>query len=222
MSQLTISPQFQQFADFAREAVSRGDSKAIARQGGPSGTQGAMTITPTTEDKVGAIRRSEVNKTANDETRRLFKKAVADIFGGESKIPKSVLDAMNMKDFEKGKPLTARRILAVKTAIQNEETKMRFADMFISQASNRTLTKLTEPQRALAKPILTKYANEIYADTNVQHKHIVLDKFVGIVATDSKLSKHAESLLRLLMRSNGTEMEDFTAEDFHKLIEVFD
>ena len=39
------------------------------------------------------------------------------MFGGEDKIPAGVRDAMKLQDYGKGKPLTARRILAVKNAI---------------------------------------------------------------------------------------------------------
>jgi hypothetical protein len=49
--------------------------------------------------------------------RKLFRQSVVEIFGGEAKIPKSVKDAMKLKDYDQGKPLTARRILAVKAAI---------------------------------------------------------------------------------------------------------
>lgn len=40
------------------------------------------------------------------------------MFGGEAKIPKSVKKAMLLDDYGTGKPLTARRILAVKAAIK--------------------------------------------------------------------------------------------------------
>ena len=39
------------------------------------------------------------------------------MFGGEDKIPAGVRDAMKLQDYGKGRPLTARRILAVKNAI---------------------------------------------------------------------------------------------------------
>ena len=61
--------------------------------------------------------RSEDNQAANNIARDLFKKAIIDMFGGEKNIPASVQKAMLMSDYGKGKPLTARRIMAVKTAI---------------------------------------------------------------------------------------------------------
>ena len=67
-------------------------------------------------------RRSQDNKDANNETRRLFREAVAAMFGGEKNIPKAVADAMLLKDYGTdgkplGKPLTARRIMAVKAEV---------------------------------------------------------------------------------------------------------
>ena len=44
------------------------------------------------------------------------------MFGGEANIPDSVKDAMLLEDYNQGKPLTARRILAVKVAIDVDGT----------------------------------------------------------------------------------------------------
>ena len=56
----------------------------------------------------------------NNEIRTIFKNAIIEMFGDEQNIPKSVKDAMVLKDYDKGKPLTARRILAVKQAIDTD------------------------------------------------------------------------------------------------------
>lgn len=63
--------------------------------------------------------RSATDATKNNEARKLFRDAVADMFGGEQNIPESVKTAMLLKDYgteenPSGKPLTARRIMAVK------------------------------------------------------------------------------------------------------------
>ena len=50
------------------------------------------------------------------------------MFGGERNIPDSVKDAMLLKDYDRGKPLTARRILAVKAAIDRDGTVKRSLD----------------------------------------------------------------------------------------------
>ena len=39
------------------------------------------------------------------------------MFGGEANVPKSVKSAMRLQDYDQGKPLTARRIIAVRDAI---------------------------------------------------------------------------------------------------------
>ena len=39
------------------------------------------------------------------------------MFGSEANIPRSVREAMNLDDFGQGKPLTARRIIAVKAEV---------------------------------------------------------------------------------------------------------
>ena len=60
--------------------------------------------------------------TKNNETRAAFRQAVIDIFGTRIEdVPKKVRDAMNLSKFDNaGRPLTARRILAVNKAIYAE------------------------------------------------------------------------------------------------------
>ena len=103
------SASFQQFVDFADKAYAAHKEDTFARFKGM-----------TQEDYQGSfasfLRTSEM-KTANDEVRALFLKTVADMFGGEKYIPDLVRDNMKLEDFGKGKPLTARRIKLVKTAI---------------------------------------------------------------------------------------------------------
>lgn len=106
------SQDFQKFVDFASGPVKGG---AIANMDGTR-----HTVSKSSSDGVGgfySLFRSQGNKNANDVTRILFKQSVAEIFGGEDKIPDSVKTAMKMDDFGQGKPLTARRIMAVKSAV---------------------------------------------------------------------------------------------------------
>lgn len=69
-------------------------------------------------DFVGNVGRLSKYKTTNDSVRQLFRETVAGMFGCEEDIPDSVLKAMKFEDYGKGKPLTARRITAVKNAIE--------------------------------------------------------------------------------------------------------
>ncbi|MBQ8125828.1 MAG: hypothetical protein IJ173_08090 [Kiritimatiellae bacterium] len=107
---------FKAFTDFATQSVEAGDTKAIARAG-EGGPLAGRTITAAKGDFIGNVGRFSANRDANNVARDLFKQAIEDMFGGPEKIPPSVQDAMKLEDFGKGKPLTARRILAVKNAI---------------------------------------------------------------------------------------------------------
>jgi len=117
----TLNANFRAFVDFAQAKVDAGDKEAVARGTIENGALAGRTITAATTDSVKGFfywRRDEADKQANNATRALFKQAVIDMFGGESKIPKSVKDAMNLADYGQGKPLTARRITAVANAIR--------------------------------------------------------------------------------------------------------
>lgn len=110
--------QFNQFVKFAQDAMEAGKAKAIARENIIENGGGAVrTITRGSGDHAFAFKRSRANKTANDTVRELFRDSVIAMFGSEDKIPESVKKAMLLKDYGVGKPLTARRILAVQKAI---------------------------------------------------------------------------------------------------------
>ena len=111
--------QFDLFVEFARQQMKAGHTRAVARAGAATGsTLDERAISAAASgDRAFAVVRSGVDKTANDVARDLFRKSVAEIFGGERKIPDSVKRAMMLKDYGSGKPLTARRILAVQEAI---------------------------------------------------------------------------------------------------------
>ena len=121
---------FQEFVNFAKLKDTMGGDNAIARvTTGVNIAEGALEgrrITASNTDSVRGLFkwfRSADDKAANDATRKIFKDAIIDMFGGESKIPESVKKAMILSDYDKGKPLTARRILAVQTAIDASGTK---------------------------------------------------------------------------------------------------
>ena len=120
---------FQSFVNFARIHDGLGEKSAIARIGtGVNVQAGALagrTITASTTDSVRSFFkwfRSSDDKVANNAAREIFKNAIIDMFGGESKIPQTVKDAMKLADYDCGKPLTARRIMAVKAAIDADGT----------------------------------------------------------------------------------------------------
>lgn len=110
---------FKAFADFAKTQMDAGNEKAVARTGAGGAALGGRAIVAATTDRAFAFTRSQADKSANDIARDLFRQAVVDLFGGEANIPPSVKDALLLKDYGVGKPLTARRIAAVKTAIES-------------------------------------------------------------------------------------------------------
>ncbi len=117
-----MNATFDAFVKFAQDSIKAGNENAIARLE-TSGLKG-RTITAATNDKVGgfsSLIRSRSNVRANNDTRADFKEAVMDllrIFGmNDDKIPASLLDVIKEKDYGKGKPLTARRIMLVAEAI---------------------------------------------------------------------------------------------------------
>jgi len=106
------------FNDFA--TVSGANRSDIARLGASRDGSG-LTIAKGTGDKAYLLtRRSDADKTANDNVRAAFKDAVSGLFGGFDKIPQSVKNVMKLGDYGKGRPLTARRIEAVKMAVVQE------------------------------------------------------------------------------------------------------
>ena len=120
-----VNEQFSRFVNFAQERFDAGKKTAIATKGdiavggGTPLEERNINVAPK-GDWVGNVWfRKDDAKAANNEVRELFKKTIIDMFGGEKNIPDSVKDAMLMKDYGCGKPLTARRILAVKKAIDN-------------------------------------------------------------------------------------------------------
>ena len=141
---LFLDTQFQQFVQFVESAAAAGKEKAVARLS-ESELGGIVnrTIKPTSADWVGVgVGRLSSLKKANNITRDAFMKAVAEMFGGEDHIPDSVKDAMKLEDYGKGRPLTARRILAVKAAIDNDGTYAKMVGSFRSTDSGHVAQRL--------------------------------------------------------------------------------
>ena len=107
-----------QFEEFARIAQSSSKKTNVVRFLGSSDAATVHEVSVTKSDKVGKLFRSGGVKTANDTTRAIFRQSVASMFGGEDHIPENVRKAMKLNDYGKGKPLTAKRILAVKVAVE--------------------------------------------------------------------------------------------------------
>jgi len=113
--------QFNQFVQFAESQANPGKSEAIARVAGGRDALAGRTITASDTDHVRGWlswgTRSGADATENNDVRALFREAVFSMFGGEANVPDSVKTAMRLEDYDKGKPLTARRIIAVRDAV---------------------------------------------------------------------------------------------------------
>ena len=115
---LTINQQFNRFVEFASGENGHGmDSIARAGDIAEGGIRAGRTIKEAEGDTLRKVFRGDDLQRHNDLVRGLFRQSVIDIFGGLSKVPDSVKEAMKLKDYDQGKPLTVRRILAVKAAI---------------------------------------------------------------------------------------------------------
>ena len=116
-----LNATFNQFVNWAQ---SKTDENATALAQNAIGQKGpALTVSEHAGDKIGVagwFKRTSAMQRENNTTRAIFKNAVIDMFGGLSKIPESVRKAMELDNFNGGgKPLSARRIMLVKTAIDN-------------------------------------------------------------------------------------------------------
>ena len=121
---IQFNADFNRFVDFA--VSQNGSGKAIADAANGKFDVGGLArqVTVASGDRVGALFRSQGAKDVNNVTRDIFRNAIADMFGGESKIPDSIKEAMNMKKFDgSGRPLTAKRIMNVKIAIDQYNAK---------------------------------------------------------------------------------------------------
>ena len=122
-----VNEQFSRFVAFAEEKCAAGKTKAIAtkgdveKAGGTTLEERKITLSNRFDWVSLSFLRGGGAQRDNNAVRELFRKSVADMFGGEKNIPQSVRDATLFKDYGCGKPLTARRILAVRDAIANLE-----------------------------------------------------------------------------------------------------
>lgn len=137
---IELNATLNSFVEWAqRENV--GNDSLVHATALPSGN-GAMkvTISDNRNDGIGFFawcRRSSDTKDMNNATRKLFQTAVMDMFDAKTinDVPKSVRDQMKLGDYGKGRPLSARRILAVVKAI----------DLAKGQATGKATGKMDMP-----------------------------------------------------------------------------
>ena len=110
---------FRTFVEFAQKTQKDGYDSACAKA---TFAGKWITVSPLSLHETSYVLRKTGEKTVNDSTRAIFRNAVAEMFGGEAKIPESVKKAMLFGDYGDGRPLTTRRIMAVKDAIDAEDS----------------------------------------------------------------------------------------------------
>ena len=136
------SAQFSQFVSFAEDRTTTAKSIARFDEQGLNGRN----INAIGKGKVGgfsALFRSKTEKDANNVARDLFRTSVLAMFHNDMRlVPESVRKAMLLSDYgggehsTSGKPLTARRILAVRQAVDSAKTEIDIAvqDVKVSAA----------------------------------------------------------------------------------------
>ena len=133
------NPQFNEFVRFASQKSVSGQTTLESVQG-----TGVMSIKARSKkDFVGNVGRSAESKTANQNVRDIFLNSVLKMFGASKleDLPDVVKAAMKPEDFKAhGKPLTARRVLAVQTAVKQNEMEMLISsEMGIDVGANKEL-----------------------------------------------------------------------------------
>lgn len=133
------NPQFNAFVSFASQKGVSGQTTLESVQG-----TGVMSIKAKSKmDFVGNIGRSDESKAVNKNVRDLFMNSVLKMFRVSKldDLPDVVKAAMKPEDFKaQGKPLTARRVLAVQTAVkQNEMEILIGSEMGIDVGANKEL-----------------------------------------------------------------------------------
>lgn len=124
--------QYKQFVDFAAHASKRAIvklGKDIVPGDGGDGLS-TRSIVAKSWDFIGNVGRLSSSSKKNDAVRALFKSTILDMFGvsDENKLPEPVRTAMKLDDYGQGKPLSARRIKAVKVAVDQMKAAQDFAD----------------------------------------------------------------------------------------------
>ena len=218
---------FNAFVKFAQKNMAADNEKAIAAANiRPLKGRNILSIKKASNDSVHNWTRGIDEWILNDHTRKLFKKAVADMFGGEGKIPESVKKAMILDDYNQGKPLTARRIIAVKQAIdvykgdmQPLKLSLAKATTMIADARRRLFPVLDtddidEETLACAAEWLKKYGSGMPAKTiRVLANYIVNSMF------DNGLDE--EDIERVAKDMKGWREFDFGDKRLTKLGEKF-
>ena len=214
--------QYSQFVSFAQKA----DAKAIASS---TGASGFVITAKTTRDYVGHILRSSSSKQANDAVRTRFMDTILQMFGvtDQNDLPDEVKTAMKLEDYGQGKPLTARRILAVQkvvdahfdslvTPLQAKVSEM--IDSFSEVRKNPDIG-----QKLVRTAVRACVGNQALLDFVSEHiKELVIDEFSGsdspilctVAAFNKKIDDFAAMFSLLQETANGNQAVMETGKKF--------
>ncbi|MBQ7652557.1 MAG: hypothetical protein IJS15_16485, partial [Victivallales bacterium] len=185
--------QFQNFVEFAQTSKAGSIAKTTTAPLVPDGKP--HSITGTSESFIGRLFRSSTTKQANNYTRTIFKESIAKMFGGESYIPDSVKDAMKMNDFDKGRPLTARRILAVKAAIDQVADKMKTCVEESKADFNYTMEGKEKGDEMIEKAFIACHGNTDAMDIVKTHIGEITVNNESSLRTEEGMQKKVDGLL---------------------------
>ena len=206
--------QFNQFVDFAAKSLEAGQSKAIARAdpGKASVLIQSRSVSAATADKVAKFLRSNEDQIANDNTRSFFFATVSKMFGGDDNIPKAVIKAMKLGDFGQGKPLTARRIMTVKAAIDDWKDANNLAPNAIPA---RFMDRVTH---AKYDAVMTKNVEKDMRHTLITDRMASKMIHSSLKEMDARLPKAVKNELAEMLRIHGTGMPLKTAKIYSNFL----
>ena len=196
------------FTDFAASAAKQTTRAAIGSLLAEDGE--ARTVRASTRwDFIGNVGRLSGTRADNNAVRDLFRKTIADMFGGVDRIPANVKDAMKLGDYGHGKPLTARRITIVKTAIEQVAANaQRWYDKAIDLLKSCNIDKKPE-FAALSK---TVYDAIVSCGDDVDAMEAIATSVTGICLSGSGELRSEEAILAKIeaIKSNFRELREVT------------
>lgn len=143
---------FRAFVDFAEKAARTADGGKTIATATPALGGRKIKVAASETDMAGfkgGLVRTSSEMAVNNKTRDIFLASVIQMFGGEDKIPSKVMKALKTGDYYSGKPLTARRIMAVKDAIDKTGILFGKAKVQMTAAakalSDKTYGKFDDP-----------------------------------------------------------------------------
>lgn len=220
MANVTLNANYNKFVDWAKQFDA--NSSAIVGASNMLG-EGLVVDTKLGDGSgfIAMIRRSGIQKDINNTTRALFFDAVKEMFGGESKIPENVRKAMKFDNFtnaQTGKPLTARRILFVKAAIEEfaAQPRNKLVDPSNKKPSINDYGRKSSPAEiginimATATRIKTSNAAELrpVKSLSMRQAREMIDKSASVLKLGSgaKLSEDQKELAANCLRDFGRKM----------------